>query len=242
MHEQAPMRYSLIIFDWDGTLMDSTGRIVSCLARAAADVALPPLPPSQLQSIIGLGLYEAIRVLYPAADEVLVEAMRERYAVHFIAAEQQPSPLFPGALHTLEALRAQGLQLAVATGKSRKGLDRVWRNTGLDRYFHTSRCADETRSKPHPDMVHAILDELACPPARALVVGDTGFDMEMAARAGVDRVGVVYGAHEVALLEPHGPLALLERIDALLPWLGLPQAEPVGAVSEAQVSGIGDRV
>lgn len=217
------MRYRLVIFDWDGTLMDSTGRIVQCLAAAAADVALPALPPERLASIIGLGLYEAIRDLYPAATDERVEAMRQCYATHFIAAEQVPSPLFPGALATLETLGAAGVMLAVATGKSRKGLDRVWGHTQLGRHFHASRCADETYSKPHPAMVQELLAEFDCTPAQALVVGDTAFDMEMAARAGVDRIGVTYGAHPVEKLQPYAPLAMLDRIDALLPWVVTPE-------------------
>lgn len=217
------MRYQLVIFDWDGTLMDSTGRIVQCLAAAANDVALPPLPAATLQSIIGLGLEEAIRALYPEADGERIEAMRQCYATHFIAAEQTPSPLFPGALVTLETLQREGMQLAVATGKSRRGLDRVWGNTGLGRFFHASRCADETCSKPHPAMVQELLDEMDCPPARALVIGDTSFDMEMAERAGVDRIGVTYGAHPPTRLMPHTPLALLAKIDDVLPWIGVAQ-------------------
>ncbi len=211
------MNYSLVIFDWDGTLMDSTGRIVSCLAAAAADVALPPLPPERLCSIIGLGLFEAIRELYPQAPEPLVQAMRDRYAVHFIAAEETPSALFEGVLETLRALRAHGVSMAVATGKSRRGLDRVWGATGLGHWFDSSRCADETRSKPHPDMVLELVAELGHEPARTLMVGDTSFDLEMAQRASVDRVGVTYGAHPPEQLALYQPLMLLERIDGLLP-------------------------
>lgn len=235
------MKYSLVIFDWDGTLMDSTGRIVDCLAAAAADVALPPLSPERLCSIIGLGLFEAIRDLYPGADEPLVQAMRDRYAVHFIAAEAQPSALFPGALETLAALRGQGMQLAVATGKSRRGLDRVWRNTGLGKWFDGSRCADESRSKPHPDMVLELLDELGHAPSRTLMVGDTSFDLEMAERAGVDRVGVVYGAHPPERLLAHRPLVLLEQIDHLLPLVDarqlMVQTELVQLESGVKVDG-----
>lgn len=210
------MRYSLVIFDWDGTLMDSTGRIVNCLAAAAADVGLPPLPPERLCSIIGLGLYEAIRELYPDAAEALVLAMRDRYAVHFVAAEETPSALFEGVLETLTALRAHGISMAVATGKSRRGLERVWGATGLGHWFASSRCADETRSKPHPDMIQELMAELGHEPARTLMVGDTSFDLEMAQRAGVDRVGVTYGAHPPEQLALYQPLALLDRIDGLL--------------------------
>ena len=212
--------YRLVIFDWDGTLMDSTGRIVDCLGRAAAEIELPALASTRLRSIIGLGLPEAIRALYPEIDAARLQAMRERYAAHYVAAEQQPSALFPGALDVLDQLRADGTLLAVATGKSRRGLDRVWSNTGFGEFFVASRCADESRSKPHPAMVYELLDELHADAHEALVVGDTSFDLEMASRAGVDRVGVSWGAHDGASLQKYQPLAVLEHFHELLPLVG----------------------
>lgn len=142
------MRYELVIFDWDGTVMDSTGRIIACMHKAGADLCLPVLEDDTVREIIGLGLPEALRTLYPGIDDGELERMRARYAVHFVAAEQRPSLLYPGARETLEALRGAGVRLAVATGKSRKGLDRVWASSGLAGYFDASRCADETHSKP----------------------------------------------------------------------------------------------
>lgn len=218
------MKYQLVIFDWDGTVMDSTGRIISCMQLAALDVGLPSLADEAVRSIIGLGLPEAIRALYPQLDDAGVEAMRERYAWHFIAAEQTPSALYPGAEAVLTQLRAAGVKLAVATGKSRKGLARVWGNTGLDRYFHASRCADESHSKPHPAMVIELLEEMAVAPERAVVVGDTSFDLEMARAAGVDRVAVSYGAHPLERLLPCEPLAVIDHLEHLLPVLGMAAA------------------
>jgi phosphoglycolate phosphatase len=210
---------------WDGTVMDSTGRIVSCMQLAALDLELPSLADPVVCSIIGLGLPEAIATLYPQLDDAGIVAMRDRYAFHFIAAEQTPSALYPGAEQVLTHLRESGFKLAVATGKSRKGLQRVWGNTGLDRYFHASRCADESQSKPHPAMVLELLEAMAVPPERAVVVGDTTFDLEMARAAGVDRIGVSYGAHPVEQLLPCEPLAVIDRLDHLLPLVGLAASE-----------------
>lgn len=185
----------LVIFDWDGTLVDSCGRIVHCMRHAAADLALAPLPEDSVRQIIGLGLPQAIARLYPELDARGVEAMRDRYAVHFVAAESTPSELYPGARELLQHFRRERIPMAVATGKSRKGLTRVWQNTGLGEFFAGSRCADESCSKPAPDMVLELLDEFQVKPERAVVIGDTSFDLEMARAAGVPAVGVTWGAH-----------------------------------------------
>lgn len=215
------MAYQLVIFDWDGTVMDSTGRIIACMHKAGADLCLPVLEDDAVREIIGLGLPEALRTLYPGIDDDALARMRERYAVHFVAAEASPSRLYPGARETLAALRRAGLRLAVATGKSRKGLDRVWASSGLGNSFDASRCADETHSKPHPAMVTELLAELDVAPERALVVGDTSFDLQMARDAGVDRVAVSYGAHPVDRLMNFHPLAVIDALPQLLPLLGV---------------------
>ncbi len=215
------MAYQLVIFDWDGTVMDSTGRIIACMHQAGADLCLPVLEDDAVREIIGLGLPEALRTLYPGIGDRDLERMRERYAVHFVAAEASPSRLYPGARETLAALRGAGLRLAVATGKSRKGLDRVWASSGLGDSFDASRCADETHSKPHPAMVTELLTELGVAPERALVVGDTSFDLQMARDAGVDRVAVSYGAHPVDRLMNFHPLAVIDALPQLLPLLGV---------------------
>ena len=215
------MAYQLVIFDWDGTVMDSTGRIIACMHQAGADLCLPVLEDDAVREIIGLGLPEALRTLYPGIGDRDLERMRERYAVHFVAAEASPSRLYPGARETLATLRAAGLRLAVATGKSRKGLERVWASSGLGDSFDASRCADETHSKPHPAMVTELLTELGVAPERALVVGDTSFDLQMARDAGVDRVAVSYGAHPVDRLMNFHPLAVIDALPQLLPLLGV---------------------
>lgn len=215
------MVYQLVIFDWDGTVMDSTGRIIACMHKAGADLCLPVLEDDAVREIIGLGLPEALRTLYPGIDDDALARMRERYAVHFVAAEASPSRLYPGARETLAALRGAGLRLAVATGKSRKGLERVWASSGLGDSFDASRCADETHSKPHPAMVTELLAELGVAPERALVVGDTSFDLQMARDAGVDRVAVSYGAHPVNRLMNFHPLAVIDALPQLLPLLGV---------------------
>ncbi len=215
------MAYQLVIFDWDGTVMDSTGRIIACMHQAGADLCLPVLEDDAVREIIGLGLPEALRTLYPGIGDRDLERMRERYAVHFVSAEASPSRLYPGARETLAALRTAGLRLAVATGKSRKGLDRVWASSGLGDSFDASRCADETHSKPHPAMVTELLTELGVAPERALVVGDTSFDLQMARDAGVDRVAVSYGAHPVDRLMNFHPLAVIDALPQLLPLLGV---------------------
>lgn len=215
------MKYRLVIFDWDGTLMDSTGRIVDCMRRAAVDLALPSLTPEAVRHIIGLGLPEAIRTLYPDIDDAGVSAMRARYAEHFVAAEVEPSRFYPGVESTLARIRDESLLMAVATGKSRKGLDRVWRGTGAGHWFHASRCADESGSKPDPAMVVELLEELKVEPHEAVLVGDTTFDLDMARAAGVDAVGVGYGAHPPEKLRATSPLAILDAVHELLPLLGL---------------------
>ena len=209
----------LVIFDWDGTLMDSTGRIVECLCLAAADARLPALAPEQARSIIGLGLPEAIRTLYPGIGQEDAENMRQHYARHFIAAEAVPSVLFPGVRELLDQIAGHGVLMAVATGKSRRGLDRVWQGSDLAGYFAASRCADESRSKPHPAMVHELLDELDIRAEHALVVGDTSFDLEMASNAGVESVAVSWGAHSRDLLAQYSPRMVLDDIRGILPLL-----------------------
>lgn len=222
--------YQLVIFDWDGTLMDSTERIVRCLAAAAQDTGLLRLADDAYRSIIGLGLIEAIQALYPNESMQQVVAMRDHYADHFVVAEKVPNPLFPTVADTLAVLRDGGVTMAVATGKSRRGLDRVWSATGLGHWFAGSRCADETRSKPDPTMLYQLLEQFGVAPEQALMVGDTTFDLEMAERAGIDRVGVLYGAHSAELLRQHRPLALIDRLEQMLELISLPAAQSLEAL------------
>jgi phosphoglycolate phosphatase len=205
----------LLIFDWDGTLIDSSGKIISCMQRAAQTSGLPVLADDQVRSIIGLGLPEVIETLYPQADAQQQVNFREHYVRHFIEADQVPCQLFPRVMDVLEDLKQEGHQLAVATGKARRGLDRVLGNMGLADFFHGSRCADETRSKPHPQMLHELLQEFSRQPDEAMVIGDTVFDMEMAQRADIPRIGVSYGAHRTEALQTFQPRAVIDCLSEL---------------------------
>lgn len=211
------MPVDLVVFDWDGTLVDSTARIADCLHRAALDCGLPVLSPARYRSIIGLGLPEALAALYPQADADLRQQLRAHYARHYIAlGEAEPCPPYAGAPELLDALQARGIRLAVATGKNRPGLARAFAQTGWASRFASSRTADETQSKPHPRMLQEILAEQRVSPRRALMVGDTGFDLEMAARAGVPSVGVTHGAHGEDELRRHAPVRLVDGLLQLL--------------------------
>jgi phosphoglycolate phosphatase len=207
----------LLIFDWDGTLIDSAAKIVRCMQQAAVEVGECALADEPIRQIIGLSLPEAIAVLYPTMDADTRENMRQHYVQHYIAVDNTPSPLFRGVEDTLYALRDAGHTMAVATGKARRGLNRVLQQHNLQDFFHATRCADETRSKPHPQMLHELLDVFACEPEQALMIGDTHYDMAMAQAANMPRVGVSYGAHRTEQLLPYEPLACLDEFTALLP-------------------------
>ncbi|WP_439136277.1 HAD family hydrolase [Pseudomaricurvus sp.] len=204
------------IFDWDGTLCDSTAKIVSCMHQAASAQGLPSLTDAEVQNIIGLGLPEAIQTLYPELEIDGVQAMRMAYADHFIAADSEPSRLFANSVNTLEQLLNAGHHIAVATGKSRAGLDRVLTSVGMADVFHATRCSDETASKPHPLMLHELLAELKVPAEEAVMIGDTEFDMEMARRADMRRIAVDYGAHHISRLTPYEPVLCASDISDIL--------------------------
>lgn len=208
----------LIIFDWDGTLIDSAGKIINCMQMAANDVELPQLTADEVKNIIGLGLPEAIRTLYPGIDDASVQLLRETYSNHFVREDQVPCEFFPSVMPTLQALRDDGHALAVATGKSRKGLNRVLANLQLEGFFDSTRCADETQSKPHPLMLQEILQELDVHPDDAVMVGDTEYDLAMASNAGVRSIAVTYGAHSSERLQKHEPCLWLENFATLLEW------------------------
>lgn len=220
------MAVELVVFDWDGTLIDSTGRIVECLHRGAEDAGLPVLPPERYRSIIGLGLPEALHALYPEASLADRELLRANYARHYIAAEDDPCLPYDGAVALLETLRARGIRLAVATGKNRPGLVRAFRSTGLGDYFASSRTSDETASKPHPRMLVEILEEQRVAPGAAVMIGDTGFDLEMARRARVPSIGVTHGAHDADELLRHDPLALVDHLDDVFAVIERRRHEP----------------
>lgn len=223
MNSSAPFpeekRYRLVIFDWDGTLMDSEQRIVAAIQQAAQETGLPVLDARACASIIGLSLTEAIRTLYPDASPEQVSQLAEAYSRHFLEESTVPMQLFDGAEMLLQALKAHGVMLAIATGKSRHGLDRMLAESGLAGYFDITRTPMEAASKPDPLMLHQILEESGMPLAQSLMVGDTSFDMEMAQRIGMDRVAVSFGVHDAEVLDRYDPLAHFHSLDALRQWL-----------------------
>jgi phosphoglycolate phosphatase len=187
------------------------------MQRAAEQLGIEPLPDEPIRQIIGLSLPQAIAVLYPNESSAVHEAMRQQYVSYYIGMDQTPTPLFAGVTETLHTLRDAGYTLAVATGKARRGLDRVLEQMGMQKFFHATRCADETRSKPHPQMLHELLDFFVCEPEQALMVGDSCYDMEMAQAAGMPRVAVSYGAHSIEQMLRYEPVACLDRFADLLP-------------------------
>lgn len=218
--------YRLLIFDWDGTLVDSIGRIVAAMHLAADACELPRCTDERVRGIIGLGLPEAIRCLYPdLADAVRADRLRRSYSENYLVLESEPSPLFYGVAEGLLAFRAEGYRLAVATGKGRPGLDRVLADRGWLDYFDYSRCADETASKPDPLMLHEILAQSGVAASQALMVGDSSFDLLMAQRAGMDCVAVGYGAQPLQALRECQPTLAIECFTELRAWLGLRASE-----------------
>jgi phosphoglycolate phosphatase len=214
-----PSDYKLLIFDWDGTLADSIGRIVEAMHVASRRSGFPLRDDFAVKGIIGLGLPEAIRTLYPEIGDGELMAFRDYYAEHYIAAEAVPSPLFEGVLESMEAFRADGYHLAVATGKARRGLDRVLKAHGWEDYFDVTRAADETASKPHPLMLEQILAHCEVRPEQALMVGDSSFDLQMARNAGMDSVAVSYGAQSIEALQQFEPRLSIDRFSELRAWL-----------------------
>jgi len=206
----------LFIFDWDGTLMDSTDKIVRCMRKSIQSAGLASKEDHELKEIIGLGLPEAFQQLFPGSSDGLVNDLRKSYSEHFIDADQTPCDFYPQVMETLTVLKERGHYIAVATGKSRRGLNRVLDNLSLEDFFHSSRCADETRSKPHPLMLEELLDEFSLQAGDAVMIGDTEFDMEMAQQASVPRVAVSYGAHHIDRLKAYSPILCADRIDQLL--------------------------
>ncbi|MEJ2619092.1 MAG: HAD-IA family hydrolase [Candidatus Thiodiazotropha sp.] len=215
------MKFELLIFDWDGTLMDSEARIVSCVEAAVGDLGMPVPSAEAIRNIIGLGLKEAVHQLFPDGDEQLHIQIAARYRVHFFSDKEAPSQLFKGTRETLQELSDRGHMLAVATGKGRQGLDYALESTGLGAFFHLTRCADETFSKPHPEMLNQILELSGMDPHQALMIGDTEYDMEMAANAGMPSLGVTYGVHAVDRLRKHNPLDCIDHIAEIPKWLDL---------------------
>lgn len=213
-----PKQFDLLVFDWDGTLMDSAGTIVNSIQSAALDLGLAPPSDARARHVIGLGLGEALRYAVPELAEERHEELADRYRHHYLAQDHE-LVLFEGAAELVETLGASGHMLAIATGKSRKGLDRALDASGLRPLFHGTRCADECHSKPHPQMLEELMAEFGIAPDATLMIGDTTHDLLMAQNAGVAGVGVTHGAHTVEALESAGPLHLADCIEGLRQWL-----------------------
>ena len=212
------MKYQLIVFDWDGTLLDSAGAIVRSIQASCADLGLPVPDDARARHVIGLGLADAMRHAVPDLRPEDTPAMVERYRFHYLSGDHALT-LFPGVPEMLARLRAAGHLLAIATGKSRLGLERALDHSGLRPLFHASRCADECHSKPHPQMLEELMAEFAVTPMSTVMIGDTSHDLQMALNAGVEGLAVTYGAHPHAHLHEYSPLACLNDVAELDAWL-----------------------
>ena len=212
-------RFKLLVFDWDGTLIDSIDRIVASLQYASREVCGTHLAEERARSVIGLGLHEAIERLHPELDAVRVESVAAAYRQNFLYDSKVPELLFEGVEDLLRQLKAADYTLAVATGKSRAGLDRAMKQHRLDHYFSATRCAGEHRSKPDPDMLNSLLQALDTPAADAVMIGDSEHDMLMAGNAGVRAIAVTHGVEDADSLMAHKPLTCLDNIADLYAFL-----------------------
>jgi phosphoglycolate phosphatase len=211
------LKYGLVVFDWDGTLIDSAGTIVECIQESARDMGLEVPSRERASHVIGLGLHDSLRLAVPSLRAEQTMEFVAHYRRHFLAREDRMR-LFDGVRELLEELAASR-PLAIATGKSRRGLDRALDAGGLRRFFAGSRCADETHPKPHPAMLLELMEELAVPRERTLMIGDTSHDLEMARAAGVDALAVTYGAHPEPGLRACAPLECVPSVPGLKAWL-----------------------
>jgi len=211
-------QFELIVFDWDGTLMDSTSVIAAALQLSALDLGLPPVSAFMAKHVIGLGLKDTLNLTMPSLPIERYPEVSDRYRHHFLA-NSQSLELFTGIRELIEALQAKRHLLAIATGKARNGLNQAMSDCALTEYFNASRCADECFSKPHPQMLEELMDELGVAAETTLMIGDTSHDLQMARNAGVRAVAVSYGAHERDALEAESPLACCDSVEALTKWL-----------------------
>ncbi|CAM4205668.1 HAD-IIIA family hydrolase [Shewanella livingstonensis] len=200
--------YELVIFDWDGTLMDTVGKIVSCMQQVAQELMLPIPSEQQIRDVIGLSLPKIMPILF--ASHQNHQQIIDCYRRHHIA-NKHPTPLFEGIALLIRNLHAEGYLLAVATGKGREGLDKMLVSTGLGEYFHATRCADDAKSKPHPEMLHSLLSHFNVAADRAIMIGDSIHDLTMANNAGMASIGVSYGAHNESRLKALNPRAVVNK-------------------------------
>ncbi len=211
-------RFDLICFDWDGTLFDSTGFIVRCIQSACRDIGIAVPSDEQAAYVIGLGLHDALQHAAPGLPPERYPELGQRYRHHYIA-RQHELVLFPGTLEMLQALKARNHWLAVATGKGRRGLDEALAHSQLAGLFDGTRTADETASKPNPQMLLELMREFGADPERTLMIGDTTHDLQLAANAGTARVGVAYGAHDHEAFAEFEPLFVAHSTRELHDWL-----------------------
>ncbi|MFT7006514.1 MAG: phosphoglycolate phosphatase [Colwellia sp.] len=204
--------YKLVIFDWDGTLMDSVDRIVSSMQSAAQTVGLVSPLDHDVKQIIGLSLTTALETLFTSITAEQIEAMLVQYKYEYLEGDNTPTPLFANATNLLIQLKQQNKLLAVATGKGREGLNRVLNVSETTTFFNTTRCAGEMPSKPDPTMLNSILDELKIAPHEAIMIGDTSHDLKMAQNAGVDSIGVTFGVHDREVLSRYKPKAIVDSL------------------------------
>jgi len=203
-------RYSLVIFDWDGTIADSVAQIVFALKQSIAELGLPERSSDKLRDIIGLGLEDALMRLFPEMPLEQSLGLAERYRHHYFLNAEQPLHCFDGMTDLLDALQADDRKIAISTGKSRRGLDMALKKTGLGHYFHATRCADESHSKPNPAMIHELLKELWIDPEDAVMIGDSEYDLQMAENAGIASIGVTWGVHAREHQSQFNPFAIVD--------------------------------
>lgn len=211
-------QFDLIVWDWDGTLANSTGMITHALVKAAQQVGLPTLDPKAASDIIGLGLKESIQTLFGDLPDDKAQALAAQYTANYYAGESE-IPLFEGAAETIAELHRRGYKLAVATGKGRRGLNLALEHCGLGKYFHATRTVDECFSKPHPQMLDELMDVLVMPPERTLMIGDTSYDLQMAQNAGVAALGVTFGAQARENLMRYNNMHIFDQFKDLSHWL-----------------------
>ena len=211
-------QFDLIVWDWDGTLADSTGMITKAVVDAAAQVGLPTLDPKAASNIIGLGLKESIHALFGDIPAEQAQALARQYTANYYAGEQE-IPLFTGAQALISELHRRGHKQAVATGKGRRGLNLALERSGLSKYFHETRTVDECFSKPHPQMLDELMDILVATPQRTLMIGDSSYDLQMAQNAGVQALAVTFGAQSADKLLRYNPKGIFNEFSELSYWL-----------------------
>jgi len=212
-------RYKLLIFDWDGTLMDSEATIISCMQAAIAEKNVEARSEAEIRNIIGLGLEDAIQHLFPMADDILLDSLVTRYRATFFSDTTPQSQLFSGVYETIEQLHEAGFLLAIATGKSRRGLDKELSASNLEEFFPISRTAEETFSKPHPMMLDEIVVDYSVEIEQALMIGDSEYDLQMANNFGMDSLAVECGVHNRERLLEQNPVGFISTVTELPDWL-----------------------